>query len=98
MVPYVSLEEGVIKNVLLELDAVGDDDICIHVLKLSEETWKVSEQEVSDEFVVTVEEFISLENVTETEVSVETDASPSFGDIELTNVWKLPATLSSSLE
>ena len=98
MVPYVSFEEGVTENVLLELDPVGDDDICIHELKLSEETWKVPEQEVSDEFVVTVEEFISLENVTEIEESMDTDWTSSLGDIELTTVWKLPATLSSSLE
>ena len=32
------LEEGVTVNVLLSLDAVGEEDICTQVLKLSEDT------------------------------------------------------------
>ena len=94
----MSLAAGVTKNVLLELDDKGDEDICKQVVKLSEDTWRVPEQEVSDVFVVIVEEFISLENVTDSDVSVETDTSPSFGDIDLTTVWKLPSILPSSLE
>ena len=59
--------------VLLELDAIGEEDICMHVLKLSDETWSVPEQVVSVVLVETLEELISSENVTEIEESLGID-------------------------
>jgi hypothetical protein len=53
---------------------------------------------VSDVLVVTLEELISSENVTEFVVSIDTEKIPSLGEVELTTVWKLPSILSSSLE
>jgi hypothetical protein len=70
----------------------------MHVLKLSDETWSVPEQVVSDVLVETLEELISSENVTEIEESIGIDRTSSLGDIELTTVWKLPSILPSSLE
>jgi len=67
-------------------------------VKLSEETWSVPEQVVSDVLVITLEELISSENVTEIEESMDVDRTPSLGDIELTTVRKLPSILPSSLE
>ena len=53
-------------------------------MKLSEETWSVPEHKVSDVFVETLEESIDSLNVTEIEVSVETEETPSTGEIEAT--------------
>ena len=66
-------------NVLFELETDGDEDIWTQELKLSEDTWRVPEQEVSDVFVVTLEELISLEKVTEIDVFMEIDETPSEG-------------------
>ena len=59
------LAEDVTVNVLIELDTVGEEDICTQVLKLSEDTWKVPEQEVSEVLVVTDELSIISEKVIE---------------------------------
>jgi len=67
-------------------------------VKLSEETWSVPEQVVSDVLVITLEELISSENVTEIEESIDTDRTDSLGDIELITGRKLPSILSSSIE
>ena len=83
---------------MLEFVSVGEDDIWTQVTKLSEETWSDPEQVVSEVLVVTLEEFISSENETNTEVSVDTEETSSLGEIELTTVWILPSMLSSSLE
>ena len=55
-------------NVLSELDTVGEEDICTQVLKLSEDTWKVPEQEVSEVFVVT--EVVSIASLKVTVIVV----------------------------
>ena len=44
----------------------------------------VSVQEVSNVFVDTLEESIDSLNVTEIEVSIETEETPSTGEIEVT--------------
>jgi len=71
-------------NVLSELDTVGEEDICTQVLKLSEDTWKVPEQEVSEVFVVTEVVSIVSEKVTEIDEETETDVSESEGEVEET--------------
>ena len=71
-------------NVLSELDTVGEEDICTQVLKLSEDTWKVPEQEVSEVFVVTEVVSIASEKVTEIDEETETDVSESEGEVEET--------------
>ena len=83
---------------MLELDAVGDDDICTQVLKLSDDNWYVPEHDVLDVLVVTTEELISSENVTEVAVSVETEETPLLGEVEVTTGENFPSILSSSLE
>ena len=77
------LEEGVTVNVLFELDTVTED-ICTQVLKLSEETWSVPEQEVFAVFVVIVELSISSEKVTEMDESLSASVSESAGEVEET--------------
>ena len=72
MVLEKRLAEDVTVNVLLELDKDGDEFIWIQVLKLSEDTWKVPEQEVSEVFVVTEVVSIVSENVTEMLSVIET--------------------------
>ena len=71
-------------NVLSELDTVGEEDICTQVLKLSEDTWKVPEQVVSEVFVVTEVVSIVHEKVTEIEEVIKTDVSESAGEDEET--------------
>ena len=71
-------------NVLSELDTVAEEDICTQVLKLSEDTWKVPEQEVSEVFVVTEVVSIVSEKVTEIDEETETDVSESEGEVEET--------------
>ena len=70
--------------VLFELDTDGDEFIWIQVLKLSEDTWKVPEQEVSEVFVVTEVVSIVSEKVTEIDEETETDVSESEGEVEET--------------
>ena len=79
MVLEKRLAEDVTVNVLLELDTDGDEFIWIQVLKLSEDTWKVPEQEVSEVFVVTEVVSIASEKVTEIVELTETDVSESEG-------------------
>ena len=66
-------------NVLLELEADGEEFIWIHELKLSDETWNVPEQDVFDEFVVTNVVSIDSENVTVIEELTETEVSEFVG-------------------
>ena len=84
MVLEERLAEDVTVNVLLELDTDGDEFIWIQVLKLSEDTWKVPEQEVSEVFVVTEVVSIVSEKVTEIEEVIKTDVSESAGEDEET--------------
>ena len=76
------LAEDVTINVLLELDTVGEEDICTQELKLSEETCRVPVQDVPDEFVVT--EVVSIDSEKVTEIETETDVSESEGEVEET--------------
>ena len=73
------LEEGVTVKVLFVLDAVGDDDICTQVLKLSEDTWKVPEHVVLEVFVVTEVVSIASEKVIEMLSPIETKLLLSVG-------------------
>ena len=66
------------------MDTDGDEFIWIQVLKLSEDTWKVPEQEVSEVFVVTEVVSIASEKVTEIDEETETDVSESEGEVEET--------------
>ena len=77
-------EEGVILNVLLELETLGEELIWTQVLKLSEETWKVPEQLVSEVFVVTEVVSIVSEKVTEIVEVTTTDVSESDGEVDET--------------
>ena len=78
------LAEDVTINVLLELDTVGEEDICTQELKLSEETCRVPVQDVPDEFVVTEVVSIDSEKVTEIDKEAETDVSEFEGEFEET--------------
>ena len=73
-------------NVLLELDTEGEEFIWTQVLKLSDETWRVPEQEVPDVFVVTDEVFIVSEKVTEIVEIIDTEVSESAGEVETTYI------------
>ena len=84
MVLEERLAGDVTVNVLLELDTDGDEFIWIQVLKLSEDAWKVPEQEVSEVFVVTEVVSIVSEKVTEIEEVIKTDVSESAGEDEET--------------
>ena len=78
------LEEGVTVNVLYELDTVGEEDICTQVLKVSEETWTVPEQLVSEILVVTEALSIASEKVSEMDEMTDTDVSESAGEVDET--------------
>ena len=67
-----------------EFEATGKVLICTQVLKLSEDTWKVPEQEVSEVFIVTEVVSIVSEKVTEIDEETETDVSESEGEVEET--------------
>ena len=84
MVDEERLDEGYIVNVFSELETDGDEDIWTQELKLFEEIWRVPEQEVPDEFVVTVVVFMVSEKVTEIDVLSETDVSPFEGVVDET--------------
>ena len=77
-------EAGVIENVLFEFDADGVDAIWIQVLKLSDETCRVPEQDVFDVLVVMVVVSISSEKVTIMLVVMCMEVSFSAGEIEET--------------
>ena len=78
------LEEGVTVNVLLSLDADGEEDIFTQVLKLSEDIWKVPVQEVSEVLVVTDVLSIISEKVTKMDEVTKTDVPESAGEVEET--------------
>ena len=65
---YVVFKEklllGLVLNIVLPAEVVVED-ICTQVLKLSEETWIVPEQVVSEVLVLNVELSIGSENVTD---------------------------------
>jgi len=65
-------------NVLFELETVRED-ICMQLLKLSEETWIVPEQEVFEVFIVIVELSITSEKVIDMFVSIATGFVESAG-------------------
>ena len=77
-------EAGVIENVLFEFDTDGVDAIWIQVLKLSDETCRVPEQDVFDVLVVMVVVSISSEKVTIMLVVMCMEVSFSAGEIEET--------------
>ena len=77
--------EVVVLDVVLseeELSELVEDDICMHVLKLSVETWMVPEQVVSEVFVLNVELSIGSEKVTEILEVEDTDVVVSAGDTD----------------
>ena len=84
MEEYERLVDGVTVKVLLEFDADGVDDICTQVLKLSEDTWKVPEQEVSEVLVVIDVLSIISEKVTEMDEVIVADVPVSAGEVEET--------------
>ena len=84
MVEYERLSEEETVNVLYEFDTEGDEDIFTQVLKLSDETWRVPEHEVSLVLVVTVVGFMVSEKVTEMVELTETDVSESDGEVDET--------------
>ena len=73
---------GVIVKVLSELELVGEEDIWTQELKLSDETWNVPKQEVSK--VLVDSELVSIvsEKITETVDVIETEVSPSEGELD----------------
>ena len=71
------LAEDVTVKVLLSLESIGEEDICTQVPKLSEDTWKVPVQEVSEVLVVIDVLSIILEKVTEMDEVTDTDVSVS---------------------
>ena len=73
-------------KVLFELDATGEELIWTQVLKLSDETWIVPEQEVPEVFAVNDEVFIVSEKVVEIVVLTETSESESAGEVEVTYI------------
>ena len=77
-------EAGVIENVLFEFDADGVDAIWIQVLKLSDETCRVPEQDVFDVLVVMVLVSISSEKVTAMVALMKVEVAPSAGEVEET--------------
>ena len=77
-------EAGIIENVLFEFDADGVDAIWIQVLKLSDETCRVPEQDVFDVLVVMVLVSISSEKVTAMIALMEVEVAPSSGEVEET--------------
>ena len=71
-------------NVSSELDATGAEEICIQVLKLSADIWRVPEQLVSEILVVTVLVFIPSEKITEMLSLNDTELWLSEGEVEET--------------
>ena len=74
--------DGSTVNVLFELDTEGVDDICTHVLKLSEETCREPEHVVFEVLVVIVVVSIASLKVTVREVFGATDEAESAGVVE----------------
>ena len=69
---------------MFELDAEGVDDICTHVLKLSEETCREPEHVVFEVLVVIVDVSIASEKVTAMVEYTATDVAESAGEDEET--------------
>ena len=63
-------------------ELVGDEELCIQVLKLLEDNCKAPEQLVPDELLLMLS--ISSENVTVIEPVIEVKLSKSAGDVEET--------------
>jgi len=78
------LEDGVTVKVLFELDIDGEEDICTHVPKLSEETCSDPEHVVLEVLVVTVVVSIASLKVTSMVEFVATEVSESEGEVEET--------------
>ena len=78
------MSSGVTVKVLSELELVGEEDIWTQEVKLSDETWNVPKQEVSR--VLVDKELLSIvsEKVTETFDVIETEVSPSEGELDET--------------
>ena len=76
------LAEDVTINVLLELDTVGEEDICTQELKLSEETCRVPEHVVLEVLVVINVLSIASEKVTAIVELTETEVTESAGEDE----------------
>ena len=73
---------GVIEKILSELELVGEEVIWIQVVKPSDETWNVPKHEVSKVLVDIELVSIVSEKVTETVDVIETDVSPSKGELD----------------
>ena len=76
------LSYGSSVNVIFELELAGDEDILTQLLKLSEDTPKVPEQEALSVLVVTEVLSIASENITEMLSLIDTELWLSVGDIE----------------
>ena len=76
------LSYGSSVNVLFELELAGSEDILTQLLKLSEDTPKVPEQEALSVLVVTEVLSIASENITEMLSLIDTELWLSVGDIE----------------
>ena len=68
----------------MSLEAIGEEDICTQVLKLSEDTRKVPVQEVSEVLVVIDVLSTISEKVTEMDEAADSDVPESAGEIEET--------------
>ena len=85
MEEYERLVDGVTVKVLSEFEAIGEEDICTQVLKLSEDTRKVPVQEVSEVLVVIDVLSIISEKVTEmVGLSFATGFAESAGEVDET--------------
>ena len=84
MVVYERLSDGSTVKVLFELEIDGCEDICTHVLKLSEETCKDPEHVVLEVLVVTVVVSIASLKVTAIVELTETEVAESAGEDEET--------------
>ena len=83
-VEFERLDDGVTVKVLSELDADGDEDTWTQLLKLSEETWKVPEQSVSELLTVMLLVSITSEKITLIELAGLIMVAPSEGEVEET--------------
>ena len=81
---YERLSEGLIVNVLSELELEGDEDIWMQLLKLSEDNWIALEQDVLEVLVVTEVLSIASEKVTEILSVIEIQLWLLDGEIEET--------------
>ena len=84
MVLKERLAEDVTVNVLLELDTVGEEDICTQELKLSEETCSDPEHVALEVLVVIVVVSIASEKVTAIVEFIAIDEDLSAGVVEET--------------